>query len=211
MGVMMTSSSGSSLVHAFLALYNTPLHDLLAVVGDTWVFGEKLPPQPFSSAQSRLKSWRHSLACAAATQHACHVLHLSLDKNAFSPLPAGVPCISDWWGLYTSALICWAFGHVPFMESEIGSSDSEAKMDVEIGRDVEYLRSTTLHYTKLMMELDVENLLAGKDTSRGDALAAISVVRRQLEREAVGGQPGMLIDAVMTLKRIEERGHVKWF
>lgn len=48
----------STLANIYLALYHTPLHDLLAIAGDTWVFGRKITPRSaFDSAQLRLKSW----------------------------------------------------------------------------------------------------------------------------------------------------------
>lgn len=44
--------------NAYLALHHTPLHDLLAVSGDSWVFSQKiLQPTSFLEHQKRLKEW----------------------------------------------------------------------------------------------------------------------------------------------------------
>lgn len=71
--------------HAYLALHHTPLHDLLAVAGEAWVFARKVtPPSAFRSAQARLKIWSTSLAAATATQHACRLLSLAFPQQQYN-------------------------------------------------------------------------------------------------------------------------------
>ena len=46
------------IAHTYLALHHTPLRDLLAVGGDSWVFSQKvLPATCFHEHQKRLKMW----------------------------------------------------------------------------------------------------------------------------------------------------------
>ncbi|KAF3058407.1 hypothetical protein GL218_05783 [Daldinia childiae] len=47
--------------------------------------------------------------------------------------------------------------------------------------------------------------------SRRESMGVISMVRRRLEDEAVGAKSRLLVDAVGTLKKIEERAGYKWF
>lgn len=49
--------------NTYLALHHTPLHDLLAVAGDTWVFTQKVVgATSFDEQQARLKLWATSSA-----------------------------------------------------------------------------------------------------------------------------------------------------
>ncbi|TAQ83741.1 hypothetical protein B7494_g7943 [Chlorociboria aeruginascens] len=217
----------SFLAHAYLALHHTPLHDLLAVAGDTWVFGKKIPtPAAFHSAQSRLKSWSSSLAAAAATQHACHILQLTLSNPHSTCIPAEGQIdeyfrISDYWSLFVAALICWAFGHRHQNGhngtlSRTNSSAALGAMDPEESplrthASAEDLRLKGLNYANAMLELDVEELLTSKAHMRGDSLGVVDAVKARLDVESIGGKCSMLVDAVGILNRIQRGGRGKWF
>lgn len=216
----------SPLAHTYLALHYTPLHDLLAIAGDTWVFARKItPPSAFYVAQSRLKVWSNSLAAAAATQHACHVLSIALSQP-YSTVGEGqtssrVFDISDYWALYTSALICWAFGHkyqtIPSGSlSAISRSSSSTAIDTSM--DMDSPRTPTdegklkaLAYVNSMLELGTEDLLTSKATMRGETSGVVDVVRARLEREGSGGKCMSLVDAVLVLTRIKEGGRARFF
>ncbi|KAM7199355.1 putative transcription factor TDA9 [Naviculisporaceae sp. PSN 640] len=123
--------------NTYLALHHTPLHDLLAVGGDSWVFSQKvLPATSFHEHQKRLKLWAEQyhrpsgnnsssssstsnsgiagLNAARATVYAARAIILFLERG-YSPrigmAPSWSTDIADYWGLYVCALICWAFGH----------------------------------------------------------------------------------------------------
>jgi hypothetical protein len=63
-----------ALTNTYLTLRYTPLHDLLAVSGDTWVLGRKLDPAAFAESQRRLKEWRASHCAHTATGFAARAL-----------------------------------------------------------------------------------------------------------------------------------------
>jgi len=115
--------------NTYLALHHTPLHDLLAVSGDSWVFSQKvLPVTSFLEHQKRLKLWSEqhsrlssassvggigSLSAAKATVYAARAILGFLEREQSSPYSGSSwsADLSDYWALYVCALICWAFGH----------------------------------------------------------------------------------------------------
>ncbi|KAK3331933.1 hypothetical protein B0T19DRAFT_89320 [Cercophora scortea] len=114
--------------NTYLALHHTPLRDLLAVGGDSWLYTYKvLPAKNFVEHQKRLKMWAEQhqrpagsnagglagLSAAKATIYAARAIIGFLERPPRDP---NSHCrwstdISDYWGLYVCALICWAFGH----------------------------------------------------------------------------------------------------
>ncbi|KAI0601512.1 hypothetical protein F4775DRAFT_400010 [Biscogniauxia sp. FL1348] len=73
---------GSAVANTYLALHYTPLHDLLAVSGDSWLFSQKeLDPQEFQQRQKRLKLWSGSPHAGAAAGFAAKALLAFLDDN----------------------------------------------------------------------------------------------------------------------------------
>lgn len=66
---------GSPIVYTYLALHCTPLHDLLAVSGDTWLFARKVTqPEKFQQHQKRLTQWLTGPHAAVAIQYAAKAL-----------------------------------------------------------------------------------------------------------------------------------------
>ena len=96
----------------YLALYHTPLHQLLSLTGNTWLFGQKLTSHSDIDAIFKLLAqWASSPAAAQATWHACHLLrHTFISVSDVDKPFRGV---SEYWFLYTSTLIVWAFGYRP--------------------------------------------------------------------------------------------------
>ena len=190
--------------HTYLALYHTPLHDLLAIAGDTWVFGKKLtPPCAFRSAQARLKTWSLSLNAATATLHACHVLSFLYSHGSS---PHTIACISDYWAYYVSALICWAFGsrvHSSFSPHASSSSSSSSPSS--------HSRSKARKYISAMLSLHADDLHSSKGHMRGDTDGVIDMVREHLEIDAVGSKCMMLLEAVHVLSQLRELGKSKWW
>ncbi|KAI1490103.1 hypothetical protein F5X96DRAFT_637988 [Biscogniauxia mediterranea] len=73
---------GSAVANTYLALHYTPLHDLLAVSGDSWLFSRKvLDAQKFQQRQKRLKLWSGSPHAGAAAGFAAKALLAFLDDN----------------------------------------------------------------------------------------------------------------------------------
>ncbi|KAA8571733.1 hypothetical protein EYC84_001712 [Monilinia fructicola] len=183
---LVTLFPASPMVHTYLALYHTPLRDLLAVSGDTWVFSQKMSHQShFHEAQSRLKAWSSSPAAATATHHACRILQseFSAPRSSFSVHNTNLPSLdlAHYWSLNVAALICWAFGH------RVGGSnatslqntlDIYADLDFETSPEAsETIRTEALMYLDSMLELDVKDLLTSKATMRGETHSIIDAVR----------------------------------
>ncbi|KAH8820992.1 fungal-specific transcription factor domain-containing protein [Xylogone sp. PMI_703] len=201
----------TSLGHMYLALYHTPLQDLLAVAGETWVFSKKLtPPKTFDDARVRLRSWASSLAAASAAHHACIVLQSSLlDQSSWDQRRSRPRLVSEYWSLYTATLICWAFGHRCRHPHSLSISTSHSEPSADSLS--EHLRRRAFTYTKTMLQLSVEDLVTNKATMRGDTSAVMETVRAHLQEDAANGRCMMLVDAVCVLDRIREGGNGRWF
>jgi len=215
---LMTLFPTSPLAQTYLALNYTPLHDLLAIAGDTWIFGKKItPPSAFSQASNRLKTWSSSIAAAQATLHACRVLslHLTCQPNGTTE------CITNYWSIYVSVLICWAFGH-RYQISAVGSgtisrNNSSGALnamndDASPTQSTEDARLKALTYVEGMLALGVEDLLTNHTASlKGDTWGVIAAVRQRLEVESMGGACSMLVDCIGVLSKISKSGKGKWF
>ncbi|TGO85749.1 hypothetical protein BPOR_0367g00010 [Botrytis porri] len=209
---LVTLSPASSMAYSFIALYHTPLRDLLAVSGDTWVFSQKITNQThFREAQARLKTWSSSLAAATATHYACRIL---LSEFSAPHIPSSnnnttqhSPDLSHYWSLNIAALICWAFGH-----RISGNSDTVTALDFDTSPEAsEDVRLKALVYLSSMVELDVKDLLNSKATMRGQTSFVVDAVRARLEIDSVGGHCMSLVDSICVLKRLNESGRGKWF
>jgi hypothetical protein len=217
----MTLFPNSPQAHTYLALYHTPLHDLLAIAGDTWVFAWKItPPSAFHAAQSRLKIWSTSLAAAQATRHACRILSESLTQPWTSSPDdcSNTPhCISDYWSLYVSALICWAFGHRYQNSSSANngilsrsnSSTAIGAMDIDEATSSGTSHLKAVKYANDILNLSAEELLTSKAAVKCDTTGVIDAVRQRLEFESVGNKSSLLVDAVTVLTKIKEGGRTK--
>ncbi|KAI8962899.1 hypothetical protein F5Y11DRAFT_175836 [Daldinia sp. FL1419] len=125
---------GSAVGNTYLALHYTPLHDLLAVSGDTWLFSKKVASfEAFQQHKKRLQIWCGSPCATVAAGFAAKALLAFLDGTEFrNPNISNTTVssdpedqdevrdfdkswnmldISDYWAVYVCALICWALGH----------------------------------------------------------------------------------------------------
>ncbi|KAK6600663.1 hypothetical protein H4I95_07645 [Botrytis cinerea] len=199
---LVTLSPGSSMAYTHIALYHTPLSDLLAVSGDTWIFSQKITNQiHFREAQSRLRTWSSSLAAATATHYACRIL---LSEFSAPYIPSSnnntaqhSPDLSHYWSLNIAALICWAFGH-----RVSGNSGAFTALDFDTSPEASGIS---------MVELDNKDLLTSKATLRRKTSCVIDAVRARLEIDSVGGHCMSLVDSICVLKRLNESGRGKWF
>ncbi|KAK0707550.1 hypothetical protein B0H67DRAFT_556231 [Lasiosphaeris hirsuta] len=244
-----TLFAGCPVANTYLALHHTPLLDLLAVGGDSWVFSQKvLPATSFQEHKKRLKLWaeQHSrpagstasapggslagLSAAKATVYAARAIVGFLERGYTGSVrtgmaPAWSADLSDYWGLYACALICWAFGHghraraVPTTEtqqqhrrsssggsgnispaSRASSNTASAAADEEA---LTWLRMVAADSTRL------EDVV--RNRGRREAGGVVGLVRRQLERDCVGSRSRLYVDAVGVLRKLEEGANWKWF
>ena len=88
--------------HAALLAAHTPVRDLLAVSGESFVFGEKLATRDqFSQAIDDLRAWIADQRALPALQHAVQLLHASMQNGRCG-------LIHEDWALTIAALVCWA-------------------------------------------------------------------------------------------------------
>ncbi|KAK8084754.1 zinc finger protein LEE1 [Apiospora hydei] len=73
---------GSAIANTYLALHYTPLHDLLAVSGESWLFARKITgPREWVQHQNMLKAWSGSIQSAAAAKFSAKALVAFLDNG----------------------------------------------------------------------------------------------------------------------------------
>ncbi|KAK8069471.1 zinc finger protein LEE1 [Apiospora phragmitis] len=73
---------GSPVANTYLSLHYTPLHDLLAVSGESWLFARKITgPREYLQHQNMLKAWSGSVQSAVATKFAAKALVAFLDNG----------------------------------------------------------------------------------------------------------------------------------
>lgn len=230
---------GSAVGNTYLALHYTPLHDLLVVSGDTWLFSKKIASlQIFQQHKRQLQLWCNSSHIATAARYAAKALVAFLDHNDHNnrnTLNATVSRsdleeqedqsrdrswnmldISDYWAMYACALVCWALGHRAMVrDSGAGSgpgSDSSSSRhhhnhsNANAGEKGE---REAIRWLKMVAGLSTEKVLNVR--GRKETISVISMVKRRLEDEAVGSRSRLLVDAIRTLKNLEERVNYKWF
>ncbi|GAB0142736.1 hypothetical protein EsHS_00003276 [Epichloe bromicola] len=192
----------------YLALHYTPLHTLLAVSGDSWVFNKKIPDANlFAEHKRKLGQWRNSGTCAIATVFAArairHFLSLSdadqAGQAASPPITTHhgvVACkdISDYWGLYVCTLICWAFGHV-------GKRSSTEKSLPARSRAINWIHAVA----------DMEPAQLQASSGREDSQAIVGFARDILEKDCLAGRNILFADSVGVLRKLEEFDNWSWF
>lgn len=148
---LFSGSMVAPVAHVYVALQHTPLHDLLAVSGETWVFSQKVLVAPtFFEHQKRLKAWAEGrssstsptstnirpisptttglegLSSAKATIYAARALVTLLEPLQFQGRRPYMACISTYWAIYVCALIIWAYGHNRAVGGSSSSSSNKA-------------------------------------------------------------------------------------
>ncbi|KAI2463625.1 hypothetical protein F4781DRAFT_440388 [Annulohypoxylon bovei var. microspora] len=224
---------GSAVGNTYLALHYTPLHDLLAVSGETWLFSKKVASfQIFQQHKKRLQHWCNNLYAGVAVRFAAKALLAFIDRSNHNAINTTVISsnlegekdqdrdgswhtldISDYWAMYVCALICWALGHRAMVRvNGTGSSDLTSSYhhnNHSNANSGEKGELEAMRWLKTVADLSSEKALNVR--GRKETMAIVSMVRRRLEDEAVGSKSRLLVDATWTLKKLEERGNHRWF
>ncbi|KAJ0301135.1 hypothetical protein COL516b_007908 [Colletotrichum fioriniae] len=202
--------SDCSKANTYLALHHTPLHDLLAVSGDSWIFSHKvLQPKQFDEHKRRLREWSDSGSAAVALVFACRALRAftdhgnseedSDDEDGMDTREAGRPRmwkdISDYWGMYVCALICWANGH-RINGGEASRSDSDNDDEA-------------LQWIRTFASMGAKNAI--ETPLKKEATMVVALVRRWLEVDCLGNRSRLYVDAVGVLSKLAEGCTWKWF
>ncbi|KAK2035868.1 hypothetical protein LZ31DRAFT_619715 [Colletotrichum somersetense] len=206
--------------NTYLALHHTPLYDLLAVSGDSWIFSQKVvQPKSFVEHQKRLRNWCDSSDAAVAVVFACRALrafteHGSAEENqedsdsdsdddndvsawAMSRPRMWKDDISDYWGMYVCALICWAYGH------------RASRGDAPEGSELGGCDNTAIRWIRTVASMRAKDV--ARLRSKEDAMPVVSLVRRWLDVDCLGGRSRLYVDAVGVLKKLGEGINWKWF
>ena len=189
----------SAVANAYMALHHTPLHVMLSVSGESWVFNKKvLQPGLFSEHKLELETWRRSNHAAVAVSFAARALRQffaltpeSLKKGAFSiEHGRGVrwKSISDFWGAYVCTLICWSFG---YREKRKPTSDNDAS------------RQTAVKWLLKASELEPGDIQGWGESK--NTLAVTCLTRDVLTRDCVGGRNILFADSVNVLRKLAGR------
>ncbi|KAF4469572.1 hypothetical protein FALBO_3526 [Fusarium albosuccineum] len=186
----------SAVANTYLALYYTPLHYLLSVSGQSWVFNKKVPEvSSFAEHEKLLRQWRGSDTAVIAVVFAARALKAFLclgtlsnqGKASNAQRQQGVPWmdISDYWGVYVCALICWAFS----------DTDKRDRTKVSITQNVA---------TQWIVAVaDLEPAEVQRYRQRYEARGVVSLAREVLASDCLGGRNILFADAVGVLKRLE--------
>ncbi|KAI0431177.1 hypothetical protein F5Y09DRAFT_355119 [Xylaria sp. FL1042] len=212
---------GSAVANTYLALHYTPLRDLLAVTGDSWLFSRKiLDQEDFQRRQIIVRSWSSSVQAGAASTFAAKALlaffdtndNASNDDNSTERNRQGggswnMSEISDYWALYVCALICWSINRTARGAAGLGNTDgagfsspsSYNGNSAKAGKAESEAKAWLKMVASLSPEKASQNVRA-----RREALSVVTMVRRRLEHESIGGKSKLLVDAVRVLKSLED-------
>ncbi|KAI5462680.1 fungal-specific transcription factor domain-containing protein [Mariannaea sp. PMI_226] len=198
----------SAVANTYLALHHTPLHVLLSVSGDTWVFNEKVSSkEAFSEHKKDLSRWRGSGNAAVAVVFAARALKAFFllsnaqrgtegdDMEIRTKSASCCKDISDYWGIYVCALICWAFGYA-------------GKRAVGAQRASDETAAVRWIMTVADMEpVEVRDMANDDDNAYG----VLGLAREELEAQCLGERNILLLDAVGVLKELEHKDNWDWF
>jgi hypothetical protein len=202
------------IANTYLALHFTPLHDLLAVSGDTWRFAKKmLKADEFKQAQISVRSWSSSVHAGAASIFAAKALLAFLDTNDNDMLnnqtwtenwQRGMEWnrsnISDYWALYVCALVCWAPDHRR-RRAAGSSANSDLSFNLAAGGNNQ-VEQEAKGWLKMVASSSAEDVMQNV-RGRRKVLGVIPMVRKRLEDEVVGCKSKLLVDSVRVLKDLE--------
>lgn len=177
--------------YVYMALYYTPLHVVLSVTGDSWVFNKKvLRSTAFEQHKQQLAMWRDSANAAVAVAFATRALRGFLDiepSEVLSKFKVAVhKDISDFWGIYVCALVCWVFGRTDISPNNHQMPSREATL--------KWLQEASQLTPKQIEHLE----------GRTDAKGVIILAKEALEQMYMSSTCILLTDALGVLGKLEE-------
>lgn len=233
---LFSKSLVAPIASAYVALHHTPLHDLLAVSGDSWVFSQKvLDPPTFLEHQKRLKVWAEGrtssasptsttmqatspgiaglegLSSAKATIYAARTLVSLLDGLCCQGPRPYVGCISTYWAIYVSALIIWAYGHYRAVGGGSSSKSSSNSSGGSPTKGAPMSKEQTVNWLRLVAALGQPEHLARVRGRREASSGVVSMVKRMLDADCVGGRSRLYVDATVVLRKLEEEVSFRYF
>ncbi|KAI0521768.1 hypothetical protein F5B22DRAFT_593999 [Xylaria bambusicola] len=190
----------SPVANTYLALHYTPLNDLLAATGDSWLFSKKILDQEvFQRRKLIVRHWSGSAHAGAASTFAAKALLGFLDRSSQNQSPSPmeqsrqISELSDYWALYVCTLICWSINRTKGRDASAYHSNSTS------GKS----ESDARRWLKTVASLDPETAIDNV-RARREALGVVAMVRRRLEHESSGGKSKLLVDAIRVLKSLED-------
>lgn len=192
----------SGIANTYLALHYTPLHVLLSVSGESWVFNKKVARYAmFSEHRTYLDEWSKSDNALFSVTFAARALRSFLNLKSSTLLDSGTfidqirggswSDISDYWGVYVCTLICWAFGNC-----QEGKGDEDAS------------RRTGLQWITEASMMEPQHFATWKDGR--NTLAVVCLVRDVLARDCTGGRSILFADSVGVLRKLAGRNDWEW-
>ncbi|KAM0591790.1 hypothetical protein ACHAP6_002067 [Verticillium nonalfalfae] len=201
--------------NTYLALHHAPLHDLLAVSGESWVFSQKLmEASSFAEHKKRLRQWSSSSEAATSVIFACRAMEAftaqgnrwdadeddedadNMDIWDTQRPRAWRDDVSDYWGMYVCALICWAFGH--------GASADELEGATMVREGAG--EAATLAWVRAVARMGEDDVM--KIRNLQDSTKVVELARSWLEADCIGNRSRLFVDAVRVLRKLEEG--VQW-
>lgn len=227
---LFSKSLVAPIANAYAALHHTPLHDLLAVSGDSWVFSQKvLDPPTFLEHQKRLKAWAEGrtssvsptsttmqptspgaaglegLSSAKATIYAARTLASLLDGLYCQGPRPYVGCISTYWAIYVSALIIWAYGQYR------GGSKASNSSGGSPSKGAPMTKEETVNWLRAVAAMGQPEHLARVKGRREASAGVVSMVNEMLAADCVGGRSRLYVDATVVLRKLEDGVNVRYF
>lgn len=144
--------------HTFMAVHHAPLHTILTVSGESWIFNQKLAQEgEFRNAKTKLRQWVSDTDdVKKAIWHAVRALRYVVDgtewyastttnpiwnsslQSVKTPVAGPPMMLQAAWSIYICVLICWAYGFDP---NYIAQSEAEHQPDDPANEARAYIHS----------------------------------------------------------------------
>jgi len=105
---------------AFVMARHTPVHHLLLVSGESWIFGKKLESESdFQASKQALRRWVDAKSDSlTALWHATTLIRTQITFRSLQSSGSEAPVVFETkpllhepWALYLATLVCWAYGY----------------------------------------------------------------------------------------------------
>ncbi len=174
--------------HVSLLARHTCIRDLLAVSGESWILGQKIPPTEqteWYNAKDRLRAWAGTDDAKKALWHAVRVL-----KFMFRDVdqPGG---LYEQWTMYLAALVCWAFGFASYSPTQPAFFPQSQFGNHELNEAWEYLSA-------------METAVSWQTIGQVDACRRTRGILECVRIKISGPMGGLLDEAVEVLRKLVE-------